>query len=71
LTENPSALNVPLRTATSSRILGNLIKSVAKFDWKAVSDFWQHKLDKSRSWWDPSGLSEKQLKEKEEKQNAL
>lgn len=68
---DPNALNIPLRSASEMRQGLNFLKSVVKFDWKKSKEYWTRKLEKSRNWWDPSGLSDKQLNEKEEKIKAL
>lgn len=71
LSSDPNSLNVPLRTATDARIVLNFSKALAHGDWKTVKDQWKRKLEKSRNWWDPSGLTDKQLHEKEEKMKTL
>lgn len=68
---NSGVLNIPLRTAKDGRLVANIAKSIAKGDFKKVSQFWKKKLEKSRHWWDPIGLTDKQLNEKEEKIKAL
>lgn len=68
---NSDALNVPLRNGSDARLLAEMGKSLLKGDWKDAGDYWKRKLEKSRSWWDPSGLSDKQLQDKEEKIKAL
>lgn len=67
LEKNQNALNIPLRTASDARIVGNMLRAMAKGDWKSLKEQWHKKLEKSRNWWDPSGLTDKQLNEKEEK----
>lgn len=69
--DDPNTLNIPLRSASEMRQGLNFLKSVVKFDWKKSKEYWTRKLEKSRNWWDPSGLSDKQLNEKEEKIKAL
>lgn len=71
LKADPNYLNVPLRTASEARLIASMSKLLVKGDWKAVKQIWQRKLEKSRTWWDPTGLSDKQLNEKEEKMKTL
>lgn len=71
LSQDKYALDVPLRTASSGRLLTNSIAALAKGDWKAASELFKRKLEKAKRWWDPSGISDKQLNEKEEKMKTL
>lgn len=71
LKNDPNSLNVPLRSASDVRQIGNTLKSLLKGDTTAAKNYWSRKLEKSRNWWDPSGLSDKQLNEKEQKIKTL
>lgn len=71
LASNKESLNIPLRTGSEGRLLLEMCKSLTKGNWKSAGDFWKRKLDKSKNWWDPSGLTERQLNEKEEKIKTL
>jgi len=48
-----------------------MCKSVAQGDWKTAGSFWKRKIEKSKQWFDPSGLTDKQTKDKEDKIKAL
>lgn len=64
-------LKIPLRTASDTTLLKSLFKALIKGNTQDIKDIWKRKLEKGRSWWDPSGLSDKQLQKRDEKLDTL